>query len=69
MLYITSIVPEGFMQDFEFLWKTVGVTDSLGLVTQRGEHSLFVGRVVVRCRILTLHQNHLQSHQQGSIQT
>jgi hypothetical protein len=42
-----AIVSEGCTQEFYFLWKTVGITDSLCAENQGGEYSLFVGWMMV----------------------
>jgi type II secretory pathway component HofQ len=47
-LFTVTIVLEGFVQEFEFLWKTVGITDKLGLGSQGGEHSLSVSGMVMK---------------------
>jgi hypothetical protein len=49
--FTVTIVPKGVMEEFEFLWKTVGITNSYGAVNQGGEHSLLVCRMVVRGNI------------------
>jgi hypothetical protein len=48
-LPVTVAVPlESVLQKFKFIMKTFVITQGSGPMYQRGEHSLFIGRVVVR---------------------
>jgi hypothetical protein len=48
-LPVTVAVPlESVFQKFKFIMKTSVITQGSGPMYQRGEHSLFIGRVVVR---------------------
>jgi hypothetical protein len=47
-LPVTVAVPlESVLQEFKFIMKTFVITQGSGPMCQRGEHSLFIGRVVV----------------------
>jgi hypothetical protein len=47
-LPVTVAVPlESVLQEFKFIMKTFVITQGSGSMYQRGEHSLFIGRVVV----------------------
>jgi hypothetical protein len=45
--FAIAIVPEGFQQEFYFLWETVGITNSLCVMDQGGQYNLSVGWMVV----------------------
>jgi hypothetical protein len=48
-LPVTVAVPlESVLQKFKFIMKTFVITQGSGPMYQRGKHSLFIGRVVVR---------------------
>jgi hypothetical protein len=48
-LPVTVAVPlESVLQKFKFIMKTFMITQGSGPMYQRGKHSLFIGRVVVR---------------------